>query len=195
LFEKGRVKMTPQISISKDLCLRVLRPYEAGALYSLISRNRDHLREWLPWVDDARSMMDSRQFLEQSYMGFLRGGGFNFGIRLSCSLVGVIGFHGFDRRNRVTSLGYWLAKDFCGQGIMHKSVATCIDYAINAQGMNRIYLRCAVDNLRSKRIPELLGMVHEGTQREAEWLYDHYVDLDVYSILSSEWDSSVLGRL
>jgi ribosomal-protein-serine acetyltransferase len=177
----------PTLSISHDLFLKVLRPVEAGILFSLINRNRDHLREWLPWVDGTRSPADTRRFLEISYAGFLRGGGVNFGIRHHGSLVGLVGFHGFDLQNRVTSLGYWLSKDAEGKGIMRQAVATCIQYAFHDKGMNRLYIRCATGNLRSKHIPEALGFTHEGTQREAEWLYDHFVDLDVYSLLAAEW--------
>lgn len=182
--------MDPILSISPDLILRVLRPYEAGALFSLIQRNRKHLRQWLPWIDGTRSPIDSRRFLEISYAGFLRGAGFNFGIRYKGTLVGVVGFHGFDRMHRVTSMGYWLARAHCGKGIMRRSVAGCIDYAFTKQQMNRLYVRCAEGNIRSKRIPLALGFAYEGTQREAEWLYDHYVNLEVYSILASEWPGS-----
>lgn len=185
--------MEPVISISHELILRVLRPSEAGALFSLVQKNRAHLREWLPWVDATRGPVDTRKFLEISYAGFMKGAGFNFGIRYHGGLVGIIGFHGFDMANRVTSLGYWLSKDACGKGIMRQSVAACIRYAFVERGMNRLYIRCASGNFRSKRIPESLGFIHEGTQREAEWLYDHYVDLDVYSLLASEWDDSVVS--
>ena len=156
-------------------------------LFALVRHNREHLRRWLPWVDGTRQPMDTRRFLEMSYAGLLRGAGFSYGIRHCGTLVGVIGFHGFDRVNRVTSLGYWLAEQYCGEGIMRQSVVACVDFAFKEQDMNRLYIRCATGNLRSKRIPEALGFVHEGTQRQAEWLYDHFVDLDVYSILASEW--------
>jgi ribosomal-protein-serine acetyltransferase len=181
----------PILSISPDLFLRVLRPYEAGALFSLIQENRSHLREWLPWIDATRSPVDSRRFLEMSYSGFLRGAGFNFGIRYYGGLIGVIGFHGFDRANRTTSIGYWLSQAMCGKGIMRQSVGACIQYAFEKQGMNRLYIRCATGNQRSRRVAEALGFTHEGTQREAEWLYDHFVDLEVYSILASEWKGSL----
>jgi ribosomal-protein-serine acetyltransferase len=101
--------VNPHIAINPDLSLRVLRPFEAGALFMLVQRNREHLREWLPWVDSTRAPIDTRRFLEMSYAGFLRGEGFSYGIRSQGTLVGVVGFHGFDRINRVTSLGYWLA--------------------------------------------------------------------------------------
>jgi ribosomal-protein-serine acetyltransferase len=175
------------ISIRPDLSLRVLRPSESGTLYTLIEENRQHLRQWLPWVDDTRSPSDTRRFIEISHHGFTRGGGFSFGIHAKRHLVGVIGFHGFDRANRVTSLGYWLARSACGKGTMRCAVSACVDYAFQQRGMNRLYVRCATENERSRRIPEALGFVHEGCQRRAEWLYDHFVDLEMYSVLAGEW--------
>ena len=185
----------PTIAISAKLVMKVLRPPDAAALYMLVDRNREHLREWLPWVDSSRSPADTRKFIEMTYAQFQKGAAINYGIRVNGILAGVVGFHGFDRMHRVTSLGYWLAKDHCGQGIMRKCVAHCIDAAFTEEKMNRLYIRCAVGNERSRRIATSLGLTHEGTQRQAEFLYDHFVDVDVYSVLAEEWNSSILDRL
>ncbi|MFO7724984.1 MAG: GNAT family protein [Oceanipulchritudo sp.] len=179
--------MEPVLRHSSGISLHVLRAHEAGTLFTLINRNRQHLREWLPWVDASRDVWDTRRFLERSYGSYLRGGGFSFGIQRNRELVGVIGFHGFDTVNRVTSLGYWLAEEACGQGLMRAGVDACVSYAFGERGMNRLYVRCATGNLRSRKVAEALGFVHEGTQREAEWLYDHFADLEVYSVLAREW--------
>lgn len=173
--------------ISPELQLRLLRSGQAGILYALVDRNRDHLRRWLPWVDSTRSPADSHRFLEANEESFQDGRGFTLGIHWKSQLAGAIGFHGFDRSNRITSLGYWLGAEYCGRGIMRRSVANCVDMAIREEGMNRVYLRCGTGNRASKRIPQALGFRFEGIQREAEWLYDHYVDLEVYSMLASEW--------
>lgn len=122
-----------------------------------------------------------------AHAGFVRGSSATFGIRLHGGLAGVVGFHGFDRTNKVTSLGYWLDERACGKGIMRKCVAACVDYAFTGEGMNRLYIRCARGNERSKRIPQALGFTFEGIQREAEWLYDHFVDLEIHSVLAREW--------
>jgi ribosomal-protein-serine acetyltransferase len=184
--------MDPFISISADLTMRVMRPGEAGALYILVKKNREHLRQWLPWVDQVRIPHDSRRFLEVSYGGFMQGAGFNFGIRFQGALVGLLGFHGFDYANRVTSLGYWLCKDHCGKGLMRQSVAAALEYAYRVRKMNRVFIRCATGNERSKRIPLALGFTYEGTQREAEWMYDRFLDLEVYSLLAEEWEQALI---
>jgi ribosomal-protein-serine acetyltransferase len=46
---------------------------------------------------------------------------------------------------------------------------------------------CATENEKSCAVPERLGFRREGIERQAEWLYDHFVDHAVYSALASEW--------
>ncbi|MDP9371062.1 MAG: GNAT family N-acetyltransferase, partial [Chloroflexota bacterium] len=40
---------------------------------------------------------------------------------------------------------------------------------------------------KSCAIPERLGFAREGTLRQVEWLYDHFVDHHVYGMLAAEW--------
>jgi len=48
-------------------------------------------------------------------------------------------------------------------------------------------LRAAAENKKSRAVAERLGFKHEGTLRDYEWLYDHFVDLAHYGIKASEW--------
>jgi ribosomal-protein-serine acetyltransferase len=48
-------------------------------------------------------------------------------------------------------------------------------------------MRCAVENKKSRKIPERLGFREEGTIRQAEWLHEHFIDLVIYGMLASEW--------
>jgi ribosomal-protein-serine acetyltransferase len=43
-----------------------------------------------------------------------------------------------------------------------------------------------VENVKSRAIPERLGFRAEGTVRQAEWLYDRFVDHVVYGLLAGD---------
>ncbi|MBI4220372.1 MAG: GNAT family N-acetyltransferase, partial [Chloroflexi bacterium] len=47
----------------------------------------------------------------------------------------------------------------------------------------------AVDNIRSRAIPERLGFTFEGVQRQAALVNGKYQDLAIYSLLASEWNA------
>ena len=62
-----------------------------------------------------------------------------------------------------------------------------MDYAFYKYQLNRVQIRCASGNKKSNAIIERLGFIKEGTTRQAELLYDHYVDLFVYGMTADEW--------
>ena len=70
---------------------------------------------------------------------------------------------------------------------MTKACRALIRYAFEQLQLNRVEIRVAVGNYKSRAIPERLGLVKEGMIREAEWLYDHFVDHIVYGVLAKEW--------
>lgn len=173
--------------IAPDISLELLEPRHAEALYALVDSNRVHLREWLPWVDATRSVADINVFIDGCRRQLADNNGFQTVIRVGDELAGVIGQHSIDWRNRATSLGYWLAEDMQGQGIMTRACRAHVEHAFGALNLHRVEIRCAVENARSRAIPERLGFRSEGVARDAEWLYDHFVDLVVYGLLVSEW--------
>ncbi len=61
--------------------------------------------------------------------------------------------------------------------------------AFQEMDLNRMEIRCAAGNTRSIAVAKRLGMVYEGTLREAERLGDGYVDHVIHSILKREFFS------
>jgi ribosomal-protein-serine acetyltransferase len=175
--------------IDEETELRLLEERHAQELFALIDQNRTYLREWLPWVDGTTSLEDTRKFIRFSLEQFARNEGFNAGIWYHSKLAGVIGHHKINWANRKTSIGYWLGVSFQGKGLMTKSCRAVVNYDLNELKLNRIEIRCAVENRKSRAIPERLGFRQEGIIRQAEWLYDHFVDLVVYGMLADEWKS------
>jgi ribosomal-protein-serine acetyltransferase len=102
-------------------------------------------------------------------------------------VCGLIGFKGMDKLNKKLEIGYWLAENKQGKGIMRRACHTMIAYAFEKLRMNRVEIRVGVGNERSQKIPQKLGFTLEGVQRHGEFLNDHFHDLEVYSLLRSEF--------
>jgi ribosomal-protein-serine acetyltransferase len=49
-----------------------------------------------------------------------------------------------------------------------------------------VSIRCAIENGRSRAIPERLGFGFEGICRESEWLNDRFVDHAIYGLLRTD---------
>ena len=90
--------------------------------------------------------------------------------------------------NRVAYIGYWLAENFQGKGIMTACCRCLVDHAFRDLDLNKVVIACGTGNARSQAIPDRLGFVREGVLRDAEWLYDHFIDHTVNALLRREWE-------
>jgi ribosomal-protein-serine acetyltransferase len=176
-----------KLPVAEFLELRQIAEDDAAELTALIDRNRAHLRQWLPWLDRNIDIEDTARFIGRSLEQALDNNGLTFGIVFRNSLAGVMGQIYVDPADSQTELGYWLDSRHQGRGIVTRSAARLVDYAFEEQRCERVMMHCAVGNTRSRAIPERLGFVQEGILHDAEWLYDHYVDLVIYSILKTTW--------
>ncbi|WP_047980161.1 GNAT family N-acetyltransferase [Ornithinibacillus contaminans] len=175
--------------INENIRLRPLHLFDAREVFELTDRSRVYLREWLPWVDQTRTIRDSEEFIQRAEDMFTRQIGLTLGIFYQGRLAGVVAFNYVDWANRIGAIGYWLGQDFQGHGIMTQAVETLIDYGFYQLGLNRIEIRAAYENTKSRAIPERLGFQQEGQIRQGEWLYNHFVDLVVYGMLAGEWET------
>jgi len=173
--------------IDNDIELRLLENNHAEEMFKSTDLCRTHLREWLPWVDSTKTADDTRSFIEMTKKQFADGNGFQAGIWYRGKFSGTIGYHSINWSNKSVSIGYWLDERYVGKGIMTKACESFIDYAFNDFKLNRVEIRCAENNFKSRAIPQRLGFTKEGLIRDSEWLYDHYVDHIVYGMLAIEW--------
>ncbi|HLQ71969.1 MAG TPA: GNAT family protein [Bacillota bacterium] len=176
-----------QIKVNEKVSLKLLEKRDANELFSLVNESRSYLREWLPWVDDMTEVADYERVLEAWLEQFSSNDGFQAGILYKGKLTGIVGFHGIDWKDRKTEIGYWLAESYQGRGIMTVAVKALIDIAFKEYQLNRVEIQCSVHNEKSKGIPERIGLKQEGIIRDSEYLYDHYHDCVIYSVLAKEW--------
>ncbi|WP_087973874.1 GNAT family N-acetyltransferase [Oceanobacillus rekensis] len=173
--------------VDENVKLKQLKLQDANELFELTDYARDYLREWLPWIDTTIKPEDTLAFIDQTLKAAEFKTGFTTGIFFKEKLVGVIGFNQLDWANNIGYIGYWLSPDYQGRGIMTNAVKALIDYAFSQLKLNRVDIRAAYENKKSRSIPERLGFSKEGQIRQAEWLSDHFVDHVVYGMLASDW--------
>jgi ribosomal-protein-serine acetyltransferase len=172
--------------------LRLLQLADAAELFALTDANRHYLRQWLPWLDAIDRVDDTRDFILRTLKQFANHEGFVLAICDDGCIVGTIGFVRIDRCDRIGYIGYWLAESHCGKGIMTKSCEWLIDRGFTTLKLDRLEIACATENSRSRAIPLRLGFTHEGVNRDATWLYDRFVDHDIYALLAKNWKRSRL---
>jgi ribosomal-protein-serine acetyltransferase len=182
--------MLRRFFISERTVLRPLTEPDHMALYLAVDRNRAHLRRFLPWLDSTRSPADIDAFRARTQKQEREGSGLVRLIEHDEEIGGVVGFNTIDQLNRHTELGYWVDRTLEGKGICRQACEQLIRYAFEDLDLNRIAIAAATENRRSRALAERLGFTLEGVRREAEWLYDRYVDHALYGLLRREWRAS-----
>ena len=175
------------IVVSDQFAIVVLELRDADELFELTDRNRAHLRRWLPWLDNITRPEDTRAFIRAAQAKGSQNNGTQLALRLNGRIAGIVGHHQIDWRNRLTSLGYWVGEMHQGRGLVTAASRALVDHAFGAVRLNRVEIRCAVGNQKSRAIPKRLGFRQEGVLLDAEWLYDHFVDHIVYGMLARDW--------
>ncbi|HDR7601785.1 TPA: GNAT family N-acetyltransferase [Bacillus mycoides] len=175
--------------IDEEVSLRMFNEGDAEKFYNLIISSKSYLKEWLGWIDYIESPEDTVKNIKARLKEFMENGGYpkSFAIIYKGDIAGTIGFNDINKANKIGIVGYWLGENFQGKGIMTKALKTLIDYGFKELALNKIEISVAVENKKSRALPERFGFVEEGKLRQAEWLYDHYVDHVIYGLLAAEW--------
>jgi ribosomal-protein-serine acetyltransferase len=175
-----------RFDLADECHLRLIEEADADELYALVDANRGYLARWMPWAS-SQTRAGALEFIRMTRRQLADNDGFQTVIVRGADIIGIVGFHGVDWRHRQTSIGYWLDERQQGQGIMTGAVRALVDHALLGWRLNRVEIRAAPENQRSRAIPERLGFRQEGVLRESELIGDRYLDAVVYGMLASVW--------
>jgi len=178
-----------EIRVTEDVSLQVVSGEYAPELFHLTNKNRSYLRQWLPWLDSINGIEDSSRFIQHNERLHKQGKGIQFFIFYHNQLAGVAGFHNRDSLYRKADIGYWLDEELNGKGIMTNCVIALLKFGFSDLNLRKIGIRCAIENRKSRNIPERLGFELIATRKQCEWLYDHYVDHAIYSLEREDFNN------
>jgi ribosomal-protein-serine acetyltransferase len=175
------------IKLEDGIELRQLELSDSKDIFELISSQREYLGKWLPFVDYTKKITDTESFVSAVVNAPQDQFDYVFTIRKEGQFIGLIGFKDTDKQNKKTEIGYWLSEKHQKQGIVTKSVDRLCDFAFHELGINRIQIKCAIDNTSSINIPKRLKFRLEGIERQGELLSgDIFTDLMIFSKLKSD---------
>ena len=173
--------------IDENISLKLIELKDAEMIFKLTDNSKNYLREWLPWIDTTTKIEHTKGFIHSCLKGYVENKTLQTVILFNGEIVGVAGYNNINWSNKTAYIGYWLGEEFQGNGIMTKVAKALTEYAFSELSLDKVEIRVATENNKSKSIPERLGFVKEGCIRQAEWLDDHYVDHSVYGMLSKDW--------
>lgn len=101
-------------------------------------------------------------------------------------VIGAVGLHIEKRFNRA-ELGYWIGKEYWGQGYATEAAGAVVEYGFRNLKLNKITSSHFLRNPASGKVMEKIGMKKEGYFEEHVIKWDKYEDLVKYAVLRKNW--------
>ena len=137
------------------------------------------------------SLEEAEQRVQRIQTAFQEHSGIRWAIadRANGQLIGTAGFWRLLKPHFRAEVGYELAPEWWGQGVMTEALGAVLDFAFASMGLHSVEAQIHPANNGSRRVLEKLGFVQEGYLREN--FYDpveaQFTDTAVFSLLKSDW--------
>jgi ribosomal-protein-alanine N-acetyltransferase len=107
--------------------------------------------------------------------------------RGSSRLIGSCGHWRLLKEHSRSEIGYELAPERWGQGIMPEGVGALLRFGFERMGLHSVEAQIEPNNQGSRRVLEKLGFAQEGYFRENFVVEGIFTDTAVFSLLKADW--------
>ena len=178
--------------------LRPLRLRDAGEWRMTRLMNRDWLEPWeatTPGVtptEGGRGYGDAvRALRRDARLGLC----YPFALLIGEQFAGQVTVGAIARGSANSAyLGYWIAREFAGRGIMPTALAMVIDHCFGDAGLHRVEANIRPENAASRRVVEKLGFRLEGTRARYIHIAGAWCDHLSYALTVEDVPGGVLPR-
>ncbi len=172
-----------EIRVDNEITLRTVVLSDALPVFELIDANRERFR-WLPRMIEMKTVEDERRWIEEALT--LDDGSSGFLIMVDNDIAGGVG-HGPVEQNGDVNVGYWLAAEYEGRGIVTRSCAVVVDQLFEREVGRRAMIRAGRDNVRSRAVAERLGFTLDENEHETMELEDGPTEMVAYAMRAADW--------
>lgn len=134
-------------------------------------------------------LADAALFLSDVRRGVRQGTLFEWGVAPLAGgpAIGTVALTGLDWQHRRGEIGFALAREHWGRGVMSEAVPLLLDHAFGELRLHRVEADVDPRNAASLRLLERLGFVREGLLRERYLVADEAQDAVFLGLLAREW--------
>ena len=164
--------MAPSLTtrlVTPRLVLRPPRTGDVAELRRVTRANHEHLKPWNPSPpagEDPSSITEISNTVLRQRRDWKRGSGYVFMVAerdRPATFVGKIALSGIMRGAMFGAhLGYWMAEDLQGRGMVTEAIGAVLDFAFGPAGLHRVQAAIMPKNVRSLRVIEKLQFRREG---------------------------------
>ena len=172
-----------------DFTLREWRLSDACDLAAALSDKKifDNLRDGLPYPYTER---DAENYIN-SMLASGKDDVFAFAICIDGKAVGSIGaFRQGNIHYRTAEMGYYLAEEYRGKGIMTEAVKRLCETVFSESDILRIYAEPFAHNAGSRRVLEKAGFKLEGIMKNNAVKNGKIIDMALYALTREPLDES-----
>jgi len=181
----------------EELLLRPLRLRDVGQWRRLRAVNLAWLQPWeatVPVAEEGHAVT-ALGLLTRLRAEARAGRGYPFALDIGGVMVGQVTLGGIAYGSlRSGQVGYWIAREQAGRGLMPRAVALVGDWAFTGLGLHRIEVNIRPENLASRRVVDKLGLRCEGLRERLMHIDGRWCDHLSYAITAEEVPGGLLRR-
>lgn len=157
-----------------------LREWRQSDKHSMVEYANNHnIAKWLtnqfPYPYTAKDADDYLSMIQNDHPTRV------FAITVNDKAIGSIGiFPQSDIHEKSAEIGYWLAEEYWGKGIMSRAIREIVNYGFNTFDIIRIYARPFSTNIGSQKALEKAGLILEAKLSKALYKNGEVLDEMIY---------------
>lgn len=157
----------PMPILTPRLQIRPRQIGEGAVLAKAIAESLESLKPWMPFAQEAPTAEKMEEHCRKSLADFIARTNFTLSIydREGKVFVGSTGFHRPRWDVPAFEIGYWVHRDFEGQGMISEAANAVARYCFGHLRARRVEIRCDAENLRSLAVMKRLGFAQEALLR------------------------------
>lgn len=145
------------LKVDDEIELKIPKKKDAIPIFLLVLKNRNWLGKYMEWESSTKTPHDILDFFNRNKHLSYYDSGFPLIMWYKKQIVGLISYNRGNSLKKEVEIGYWIAEEFSGKGIVTRSTQALINFAFNMTDIKIIFICCEISNIKSYKIPQKLN--------------------------------------